>query len=238
MIIDHLCEDKPTLQSCAIVCKEWLPSSRYHLFGELSIKGANYHHEQFLEFLQGATHIAPYIRSLLLAGSIDATILLDLLRLLQDLIEVRLFDLGVDGGSTTLDDMIVALLSMKNLTYLYIYGDFPQCSQPSTVPYSVAPVGPSNLRSLQTFMFPKMNMPQLWRAIAQSKAAPRSVPLDVLDVPIDLCDESCDIIVAHEFSNFLREVGSEIKILTMDFRAVSPDVFFSECNSNIPPNTN
>lgn len=32
-IIDHLYEDIPALLACCLVCRAWVPASRYHLFG-------------------------------------------------------------------------------------------------------------------------------------------------------------------------------------------------------------
>jgi hypothetical protein len=36
-IIDFLHSDKRTLSACSLVCKSWVPSSRYHLFRDLTI---------------------------------------------------------------------------------------------------------------------------------------------------------------------------------------------------------
>ncbi|KIP01799.1 hypothetical protein PHLGIDRAFT_80071, partial [Phlebiopsis gigantea 11061_1 CR5-6] len=64
MIIDHLHNDKRSLQSCALVCKHWLPASRYHLFHSITQKGTEDSYDALLEFLLGAEHILPYIREL------------------------------------------------------------------------------------------------------------------------------------------------------------------------------
>lgn len=39
--IDYLYSDKLTLSACSLTCKEWLPSSRYHLFSEVSFSPTN-----------------------------------------------------------------------------------------------------------------------------------------------------------------------------------------------------
>lgn len=227
MVIDHLHEDIPSLQSCALVCKQWLPSTRYHLFKGMSRKGAHYQHDLLVDFLRESAHIRPYICWLTLGGCINATTLLDILYLLPDLKKIRLFDLVVDGylaGDTWMDDLILALLSMEKLNYLCIYGDF-QWGQPTSGILS-STMGPSKLKTLKTYMFPKAVMPQLWGAVAQAKSMPQSPPLKVLDVPIDLLDESCDVDIALEFSKFLQTVGSGLKKLTLDFRAIDLDFFF------------
>jgi hypothetical protein len=36
-VIDHLYNDRETLRTCALVCRSWVPSSRYHLFGNVDI---------------------------------------------------------------------------------------------------------------------------------------------------------------------------------------------------------
>jgi hypothetical protein len=36
-VIDHLYNDRETLRTCALVCRSWVPSSRYHLFGVVVI---------------------------------------------------------------------------------------------------------------------------------------------------------------------------------------------------------
>ncbi|KAF5386064.1 hypothetical protein D9615_002700 [Tricholomella constricta] len=37
-IIDHLYDDPLTLTSCSLVCRQWLPTSRLHLFSKISLK--------------------------------------------------------------------------------------------------------------------------------------------------------------------------------------------------------
>jgi hypothetical protein len=41
LIIDHLHDDKLSLQACSMTCKRWLPSSRYHLFSEIYLSPFN-----------------------------------------------------------------------------------------------------------------------------------------------------------------------------------------------------
>ncbi|KAI0763104.1 hypothetical protein BD413DRAFT_484587, partial [Trametes elegans] len=66
MILDHLGHNKPTLRSCSLVCHTWSAASRPRLFATVS----RYAHEgrllKFLEFLEGHSDIAGYIRSLIL----------------------------------------------------------------------------------------------------------------------------------------------------------------------------
>ncbi|KAI0076450.1 hypothetical protein K474DRAFT_1622892, partial [Panus rudis PR-1116 ss-1] len=39
--IDHLWNDIRSLQSCSLVCKAWLPSSRLHLFRTVRLRKAD-----------------------------------------------------------------------------------------------------------------------------------------------------------------------------------------------------
>ncbi|KAJ7646408.1 hypothetical protein DFH06DRAFT_1210502 [Mycena polygramma] len=41
LVADHLCDDKATLGSYGLVCKSWLGSSRYHLFGDVLLHSGN-----------------------------------------------------------------------------------------------------------------------------------------------------------------------------------------------------
>ena len=42
IIIDYVLDDKATLSSCSLVCSQWLPPSRKHLFKDVVIKTANH----------------------------------------------------------------------------------------------------------------------------------------------------------------------------------------------------
>ncbi|EKM54060.1 uncharacterized protein PHACADRAFT_60584, partial [Phanerochaete carnosa HHB-10118-sp] len=35
-VIDHLHDDKAALHKCSLVCKDWVPSSTFHLFSTFS----------------------------------------------------------------------------------------------------------------------------------------------------------------------------------------------------------
>ena len=41
LIIHHLHDDKLSLRACSITCKQWLPSSRYHLFSKMILSPFN-----------------------------------------------------------------------------------------------------------------------------------------------------------------------------------------------------
>jgi hypothetical protein len=65
IIIGFLYDDIPTLTSCVLVCKDWLPSSRSRLFRKLKIKPRTA--QKFLPLLESPLHgpaIAPYVREL------------------------------------------------------------------------------------------------------------------------------------------------------------------------------
>ena len=49
-IIDYHFHDQPTLAACGLVCKAWLPASRYHLFHTLKLVDENW--DTFLDLIQ------------------------------------------------------------------------------------------------------------------------------------------------------------------------------------------
>ncbi|KAJ6585998.1 hypothetical protein B0H19DRAFT_1250741 [Mycena capillaripes] len=63
MIIDHLHDDVPTLRQCSLVCKEWLPAVRFHIFSVVHL--SLYSIDQMLEFnFYPGSPIPQYIRDL------------------------------------------------------------------------------------------------------------------------------------------------------------------------------
>lgn len=77
IIIDFLYDDKRTLSACSLVCSQWLPSTKYHLFSSLRISDdgddTDYNHRTqwlrpFAAFLQNpATTIRPFVKVLQLS---------------------------------------------------------------------------------------------------------------------------------------------------------------------------
>ncbi|KAI0708739.1 hypothetical protein C8T65DRAFT_576262, partial [Cerioporus squamosus] len=65
-ILDYLHDDRPTLRTCSLVSRSWLPSCRYHLFSEVVVRSADHPLtlSSFLEFLPTSPDIASYIRTL------------------------------------------------------------------------------------------------------------------------------------------------------------------------------
>jgi hypothetical protein len=66
-VIDFLHSDIPALKTCTLVCKEWLPASRYHLFSTISVD--QHHVQRFLDMLDSPLCVwRPYIRHLQITG--------------------------------------------------------------------------------------------------------------------------------------------------------------------------
>jgi len=70
IVVDYLFEDKKSLGACALVCHQWLPSARYHLFSYIQIHNLTPDGEtcqrwfkDFAQFLKMST-INPYIQNL------------------------------------------------------------------------------------------------------------------------------------------------------------------------------
>jgi hypothetical protein len=68
IVIDYLHSDREALTACALVCKVWLPASRYHLFYTIHVDEQNV--TQFFEILDTPRCISwrPYIRHLDITG--------------------------------------------------------------------------------------------------------------------------------------------------------------------------
>src|SRR5262245_31431042 len=62
-IIDHLHDDKPTLRRCGLVCRSWLPSSRFHLFSTICLRYYNIGTALTILCAHNST-ISPYVRQL------------------------------------------------------------------------------------------------------------------------------------------------------------------------------
>jgi hypothetical protein len=69
-IIDHLHEDRPTLRICGLVCRAWVPASRYHLFNEVLVILNSGYRSTVPRFIKrsksvdAGISIAPYIRKI------------------------------------------------------------------------------------------------------------------------------------------------------------------------------
>jgi hypothetical protein len=62
-IIDYLHDDNYALTTCSTVCKAWLPRSRFHLLGHISL--ASWNSKGFFDLLDSPlSTIAPYVRYL------------------------------------------------------------------------------------------------------------------------------------------------------------------------------
>ncbi|KAJ7062129.1 hypothetical protein C8F01DRAFT_1251944 [Mycena amicta] len=70
-IIDLLHTDPPTLASCGLVCRSWLPSSRYHLYSDILLTAQNA--SAFTAILASTPHIALLVRKVQIRFS-DATL--------------------------------------------------------------------------------------------------------------------------------------------------------------------
>ncbi|KAL4245541.1 hypothetical protein ABKN59_010504 [Abortiporus biennis] len=67
-VIDHLHFDKTTLRSCVLVSRQWVTSSRIHLFRELTIKSDSFSSTGSLALLEQTSTFSTYTRHLTLAG--------------------------------------------------------------------------------------------------------------------------------------------------------------------------
>jgi hypothetical protein len=73
MIIDHLHDCKPALESCALVSHTWLPASRFHLFRSIQLDPhpSCYHRcDKLYAIIEQSPHLAAIIRELHIDGGI------------------------------------------------------------------------------------------------------------------------------------------------------------------------
>lgn len=62
-VIDHLHNDKKSLQACSLTCRDWVPTSRYHLHCEVYLHNLGLF-TAFRRLLQASPLLGPYIRAL------------------------------------------------------------------------------------------------------------------------------------------------------------------------------
>ncbi|KAI0643472.1 hypothetical protein C8Q79DRAFT_1024570 [Trametes meyenii] len=61
-IIDHLHDDYSALQQCALVCSDWLPSSRHHLFGSFSSGPRKHALTDLIDFLTSTPDVGAHVK--------------------------------------------------------------------------------------------------------------------------------------------------------------------------------
>ncbi|OCH94035.1 hypothetical protein OBBRIDRAFT_723682, partial [Obba rivulosa] len=62
-IIDFLYGDKYTLAACGLVCRAWVPASRFHLFHSVRLRTKR-QYLRWLFVLTSSRHIGHYVRKL------------------------------------------------------------------------------------------------------------------------------------------------------------------------------
>ncbi|KAJ6550848.1 hypothetical protein DFH09DRAFT_988700, partial [Mycena vulgaris] len=55
-VVDYLHAERPTLGSCALVCRAWVPASRFHLFERISLSQNDGHAAARLNDLLESPH--------------------------------------------------------------------------------------------------------------------------------------------------------------------------------------
>ena len=66
-IVDHLHDDRPSLQACALVCSAWLDPSRYHLFRSLTVSQYGLL-KSTVDFLISCPDVAWYVERFIVLG--------------------------------------------------------------------------------------------------------------------------------------------------------------------------
>ncbi|KAJ7454807.1 hypothetical protein FB451DRAFT_1408220 [Mycena latifolia] len=115
LIIDGLHYDVPALKACSLVCSNWVPSSRSHLFRHLELRPmGKASPENWNQFLSDSPHIIPYIHGLEVLCQRSSwvswdPILPSLLGKLQHVEEVELLGCDFPWLPTSLSSAIYAL---------------------------------------------------------------------------------------------------------------------------------
>ena len=117
MIIDFLFKDVTALCSAALVCKSWLPASRFHLFSDIELNP-----NRGLEVICAEySTIPPHIRHLSIAGYLNQSQFVDetllSLPLLSNLKSLALIQINMANLTPDAKERLITLL--QNLTTLY-----------------------------------------------------------------------------------------------------------------------
>ena len=93
LILDFLHDDVAALCSAGLVCKSWLPASRFHLFSDIELQMANIHHG--LEVISAeCSTIPPYILSSNIVGD-ESNEMLHRLPLLSNFKSLSLWEINM-----------------------------------------------------------------------------------------------------------------------------------------------
>ena len=124
MILDFLHDDVATLCSAGLVCKSWVPTSRFHLFSEVLF--SPWYGTHVFELMRAEySTVPPYVRSLNISGSSDVNFVRHVdetirrLPLLSNLKTLHLVDINMTILTLVAKKKLTALL--QNLTTLNLY---------------------------------------------------------------------------------------------------------------------
>ena len=119
LILDFLHDDVAALCSAGLVCRSWLPASRFHLFSDIKLQMDNVHHRLEVICAECST-IPPYILSLKIEGDecqfVDEALLR--LPLLSNLKSLSLREIYMAILTPDVKKWLTTLL--QNLTALYL----------------------------------------------------------------------------------------------------------------------
>ena len=120
-ILDFLHNDAASLCSAGLVCKSWLPASRFHLFSDIQLLSTQFRGMLDAICAERST-IPPYIRHLSILGDADGQFVEETLLklpLLSNLKNLRLMQINM--ASLTPDAKKRLTTMLQNLTTLHLY---------------------------------------------------------------------------------------------------------------------
>jgi hypothetical protein len=113
-IIDFLHDDRKTLCNCSVVCRDWLPSTRTHIFNKIYLSDTFPSRALFLGLLNNAPYIGYYVQDLSLIH-VPGTDWMKVINLCKNISKLRIF-----LGTIEFDAVTTILSSLPVLKSLWL----------------------------------------------------------------------------------------------------------------------
>ncbi|KAJ7493543.1 hypothetical protein FB451DRAFT_1387708 [Mycena latifolia] len=199
-VLDDLYDDNHSLVQCSLVCRAFLPATRYHLFAELHLERAPTKSSTLLELALGPCTFAPFTTLVSITdGSLDAPEVVDQASLQLHLSFSSLTDLTLtDVKFDSLRQLLATLEICPGLTSLDIYN--VECPpSPESSSYS-HPVG------IQKFRLGRC--PDALKFFASDVVAFNCANVSFINMGLD------DV---KSIGGILRRVGENLRDICLDF---------------------
>lgn len=239
MVVEHLHDDRETSRACALVCQAWLPVTRHHLFGSITVDGSSV--SRFARLVEDTPSLREYVRDFttLGPGFFDGCQITRILLPLRNLESLSLTLSALHGPRDTQspDDLLSAIWSLEHLRKLHLSGCHHR-SSPTVLDAPLDVTGLALLESLSVLSLKHDVKHRLWRAIALAKQSTRIGdvrPLTWLWASLE-DDRNNYAESLSEFNSFLQVVGHGLQYLALliDTQQTSFLELFRECGFHYP----